>query len=138
MNNQQAESMLSGMLKESAVVQQVMQSQGLSNCAELAEALLTFLNVWEPNAGHLRLLVQLYESGCFKYWECPTCSDFCIEVNPENWDDFQGTCSQDYVSFPGGIREQCDHCRCYYPMSQQDADDSLAVADIRKRLFCEK
>jgi len=65
-------------------------------------------------------LLELFNDGRFRAWDCPECGDRVFEGRPDNWDNFQGTLNQDFSFFGNRdkftedyINDLCDHCRCY-------------------------
>lgn len=81
----------------------------------VATDLVSWYNVSDLIDADLRILAELYLAGGFRAWDCLTCGDRVYEGSPENWDNFQGVCQVDYVSYPEGSRKQCDYCRCHHP-----------------------
>ena len=66
-----------------------------------------------------KLLVRLYFTGRFQYWNCPECGNLVTYGDPTNWDNFQGVMQPDHTSYPGNaekyaleyIEKMCDNCR---------------------------
>lgn len=83
-------------------------------------------NVSKPNAADYAILAELFESGKFWAWNCPTCGTRCYWGSPEDWGDFQGVNQNDYYSYPGSpelysrrlISQQCDTCRMNVPCDE--------------------
>lgn len=88
---------------------------------EVKADLLDWFDVSNPEAEDLARLAELYASGRFRAWNCPSCDERVYEGNPESWEHFQGVCQLDYTSYPGDaekftakyLAKLCDLCRCY-------------------------
>lgn len=75
--------------------------------------LLEWSNRREWSEAELLELARMFLAGRFRAWDCPTCSERVFSASPESWDHWQGARQDDYQSYPGGSREQCDYCRCH-------------------------
>jgi hypothetical protein len=77
--------------------------------------LIAWFNTHNPEAEDYERLAELARAGRFAAWACPSCDDRVFEASPDEWEDFQGVCQTDRVSYPGKgpVDPRCDHCRCY-------------------------
>ncbi len=75
-------------------------------------ALLGWYNVSCPDDEDRKKLANLWFSGRFRYWQCSGCGDLVFEGLPEDWNEFQGVCQIDTISFPGSV-SMCDDCRAW-------------------------
>lgn len=94
---------------------QVVGKFGTTFADQMADDLITWLNVVEPSKRDLNRLASLAVKGQFDAWDCPTCGKRVMLGNPDDWSYFQGTCQPDYTSYPLGNTRQCDHCRLHHP-----------------------
>lgn len=94
-----------------------------NNSLQIAEDLIAFYNIVEDQLddNDLKLLANLYNSGRFESWECPTCEKRVYQATPENWDNFQGCYNPDYLSYREGHKRQCDSCRMHNPLTEYEA-----------------
>ena len=93
----------------------------------IREDLLEWFNITAPTAADLDRLAELYESGRFHAWNCPTCGKRVqsADLDDDEWHHFQGVRQPDYSYFGDRdifteetIQRQCDTCRCYAPVTR--------------------
>ena|SRR3990167_5633859 len=91
--------------------------------------LLEWLNLNEPGDDDRERLLDLYDSGRFHAWNCPTCGarvqSADIDDDGESWAHFQGVRQPNFSYFGDSdiytedtIRHQCDTCRCHPPVER--------------------
>lgn len=82
---------------------------------QAATDLIEWYNVSDLDDVDIELLADLFNAGNFESWACPGCDDRVYDGQPEDWEDFQGVCQIDRVSYPGFGEDddRCDHCRCH-------------------------
>ena len=96
----------------------------MSKWSELSVQVKHDLEQWynsRPDKEEKEMLAELFLAGRFWAWNCPVCGDRVYWGDPEDWDDYQGVCQADYVSYSGivekGSKETmvqcCDNCRCH-------------------------
>lgn len=88
----------------------------VEDAEQTAKDLIEWYNTREEDLDQedLDRLFTLVESGQFRAWDCPSCGERCYLGEPDDWGDFQGVRTVDYVSYPVRSRrthDQCDHCR---------------------------
>lgn len=99
-----------------------------NNIPKLAQDdLLTWCNTSSPTKHQFRLLTNMYFSGNFHAWDCPTCGRRVYDGDPDDYNDPERNCWYDFPrarqvdrnNLPGRptvftkeiIDKQCNHCR---------------------------